>query len=262
MNKRTVLASLNKIANELDNNNLFKEASFLTNVMKRVAQNDPIFDPRQKQFPIDTMTAMGPARVDLSGYQQTEEELPRWLKEQIEREKNPPKQKDFPLDTYRAMGPARGGNYDFNNKPNLPNFPDEEDELPRWLKEQIEREKNPPKPRVLHPSEIQSNQKVDEIFPDFMENYEKLFDDNPDFDFGTTDPRVLHEISIEFLHDEANDPNKYLQNKINKMEEKYQNWFEQNFNFTIDHMRFIRYFMDSNNLNISQMESLLRKVYK
>jgi hypothetical protein len=56
--------------------------------------------------------------------------------------------------------------------------------------------------------------------------------------------------------------NKYLQNKINKMEEKYQNWFEQNFNFTIDHMRFIRYFMDSNNLNSEQMESLLRKVYK
>ena len=208
MNKRQILASLHNIANSLDNSGLYKEASSLTNVMKRVAQNDPIFDSRQKQFPLDTMTAMGPARVDLSGYQQTEEELPR------------------------------------------------------WIKEQIEREKNPPKPEILHPSEIQSNQKVDEIFPDFMENYEKLFDDNPDFDFGTTDPRVLHEISIEFLHDEANDPNKYLQNKINKMEEKYQNWFEQNFNFTIDHMRFIRYFMDSNNLNSEQMESLLRKVYK
>jgi hypothetical protein len=208
MNKKQIVASLHNIANSLDNSGLYKEASSLTNVMKRVAQNDPIFDSRQKQFPLDTMTAMGPARVDLSGYQQTEEELPR------------------------------------------------------WIKEQIEREKNPPKPRVLHPSEIQSNQKVDEVFPDFMENYEKLFDDNPDFDFGTTDPRVLHEISIEFLHDEANDPNKYLQNKINKMEEKYQNWFEQNFNFTIDHMRFIRYFMDSNNLNSEQMESLLRKVYK
>ena len=208
MNKKQIVASLHNIANSLDNSGLYKEASSLTNVMKRVAQNDPIFDFRQKQFPLDTMTAMGPARVDLSGYQQTEEELPR------------------------------------------------------WIKEQIEREKNPPKPEILHPSKIQSNQKVDEIFPDFMENYEKLFDDNPDFDFGTTDPGVLHRISIEFLHDEANDPNKYLQNKINKMEEKYQNWFEQNFNFTIDHMRFIRYFMDSNNLNSEQMESLLRKVYK
>jgi hypothetical protein len=208
MNKKQIVASLHNIANSLDNSGLYKEASSLTNVMKRVAQNDPIFDSRQKQFPLDTMTAMGPARVDLSGYQLTEEELPR------------------------------------------------------WIKEKRDRSQNSPKPRVLHPSEIQSNQKVDEIFPDFMENYEKLFDDNPDFDFGTTDPRVLHEISIEFLHDEANDPNKYLQNKINKMEEKYQNWFEQNFNFTIDHMRFIRYFMDSNNLNSEQMESLLRKVYK
>ena len=208
MNKKQILASLANIANSLDNSGLYKEASSLTNVMKRVAQNDPIFDSRQKQFPLDTMTAMGPARVDLSGYQQTEEELPR------------------------------------------------------WIKEQRDRSQNPPKPRVLHPSKIQSNQKVDEIFPDFMENYEKLFDDNPDFDFGTMDPRVLHEISIEFLHDEANNPNKYLQNKINKMEEKDQNWFEQNFNFTIDHMRFIRYFMDSNNLNSEQMESLLRKVYK
>ena len=182
MNKRQIIASLNKIANTLENTGLYKEASSLTNVMKRVAQNDPIFDSRQKQFPLDTMTAMGPARVDLSGYQQTEEELPR------------------------------------------------------WIKEQRDRSQNPPKPIVLHPSKIQSNQKVDEIFPDFMENYEKLFDDNPDFDFGTMDPRVLHEISIEFLHDEANNPNKYLQNKINKMEEKDQNWFEQNFNFTIDHM--------------------------
>jgi len=38
MNKRTVIAELNKIANELDNNGLFSEANILTNVMKRVAQ--------------------------------------------------------------------------------------------------------------------------------------------------------------------------------------------------------------------------------
>ena len=47
MNKRTVLASLNKIANELDNNGLYSEASAITNVMKKLAmdmpkyQNDP-----------------------------------------------------------------------------------------------------------------------------------------------------------------------------------------------------------------------------
>jgi Fe-S-cluster formation regulator IscX/YfhJ len=47
MNKRTVLASLNKIANELDNNGLYAEASAITKVMKKLAmnmhkyQNDP-----------------------------------------------------------------------------------------------------------------------------------------------------------------------------------------------------------------------------
>lgn len=38
MNKRTIIASLNDIANELDNNGLYKEASTLTNVMKKLAQ--------------------------------------------------------------------------------------------------------------------------------------------------------------------------------------------------------------------------------
>jgi len=37
MNKRTVLASLNKIANELDNNGLYAEASAITKVMKKLA---------------------------------------------------------------------------------------------------------------------------------------------------------------------------------------------------------------------------------
>jgi hypothetical protein len=47
MNKRTVLASLNKIANELDNNGLYSEASAITKLMKKLAmdmpkyQNDP-----------------------------------------------------------------------------------------------------------------------------------------------------------------------------------------------------------------------------
>lgn len=37
MNNRQIIASLNKIANELDNNGLHKEASSVTNVMKRIA---------------------------------------------------------------------------------------------------------------------------------------------------------------------------------------------------------------------------------
>ena len=38
MNKRQVLAALNKVANELDNNGMFNEASEITNVMHKVAQ--------------------------------------------------------------------------------------------------------------------------------------------------------------------------------------------------------------------------------
>ncbi len=49
MNKRTVIAELNKIANELDNNGLFSEANTLTNVMKRVAQ--PWIDKPTPQVP-------------------------------------------------------------------------------------------------------------------------------------------------------------------------------------------------------------------
>ena len=40
MNKRTVLASLNKIANELDNTGLYTEASAITKVMKKLAMDD------------------------------------------------------------------------------------------------------------------------------------------------------------------------------------------------------------------------------
>jgi hypothetical protein len=50
MNKRQILASLNKIADQLDNNNLFKEANTITNVMIKVA-DEFNFDPRQKDFP-------------------------------------------------------------------------------------------------------------------------------------------------------------------------------------------------------------------
>jgi len=40
MNKRQIVASLNKIANELDSSGLYKEANTLTNIMKRIAQEN------------------------------------------------------------------------------------------------------------------------------------------------------------------------------------------------------------------------------
>jgi hypothetical protein len=41
MNKRTVIAELNKIANELDNSGMFNEATEITSVMKKIAQFTP-----------------------------------------------------------------------------------------------------------------------------------------------------------------------------------------------------------------------------
>jgi hypothetical protein len=41
MNKRQILASLNNIANSLDNSGLYKEANALSSVMKKVAQQVP-----------------------------------------------------------------------------------------------------------------------------------------------------------------------------------------------------------------------------
>lgn len=40
MNKKTIVASLNKIANELDNNGLFTEANTVTNVMSKIAMDE------------------------------------------------------------------------------------------------------------------------------------------------------------------------------------------------------------------------------
>jgi hypothetical protein len=42
MNKRQIIASLNNIANELDNTGLYKEANTLTDVMKRIAEEDRV----------------------------------------------------------------------------------------------------------------------------------------------------------------------------------------------------------------------------
>ena len=40
MNKKQIIASLNKIANELDNSALYTEANSITMIMKRLAQFD------------------------------------------------------------------------------------------------------------------------------------------------------------------------------------------------------------------------------
>ena len=50
MNKRQIIASLNNIANTLDNVGLYQESSAITNVMKKLAQED---ETSQKLSPFD-----------------------------------------------------------------------------------------------------------------------------------------------------------------------------------------------------------------
>ena len=56
MNKRQIIASLNKIANELDFNNLYKEANTITKVMTRLAEDgegdwrDSLLTDKQREF--------------------------------------------------------------------------------------------------------------------------------------------------------------------------------------------------------------------
>ena len=53
MKKRQIVASLNKIADSLDNFGLYKESNSITNVMKRIAQED---ETSQKLSPFDLGT--------------------------------------------------------------------------------------------------------------------------------------------------------------------------------------------------------------
>jgi len=51
MNKRTIIASLNKIANELDTNGLFAEANTVTKVMSKIAMDENDEYNREDYFP-------------------------------------------------------------------------------------------------------------------------------------------------------------------------------------------------------------------
>ncbi len=55
MNKRTVMASLNKIANELDNNGLHNEADTVTKVMSRLAYDERDYMNDKMEFNTEDM---------------------------------------------------------------------------------------------------------------------------------------------------------------------------------------------------------------
>jgi hypothetical protein len=61
MNKKQIVASLNKIANLLDNTGLYKEANTVTEVMKRLAQEDetPEYDYTKDKLLYSTLSDFG-----------------------------------------------------------------------------------------------------------------------------------------------------------------------------------------------------------
>jgi hypothetical protein len=71
MNKRTVMASLNKIANELDNNGLHNEADTVTKVMSRLAYDD--FDERD--YYNDKMDDMDLMKEDYMPYGDEDDDM-------------------------------------------------------------------------------------------------------------------------------------------------------------------------------------------
>lgn len=71
MNKRTVMASLNKIANELDNNGLHNEADTVTKVMSRLAYDD--FDERD--YMNDKMDGMDLMKDDYMPYGDEDDDM-------------------------------------------------------------------------------------------------------------------------------------------------------------------------------------------
>ena len=61
MNKRTIIASLNEIANELDGSGLFQQASVVTEVMKKLAQE---MMPEDAEATFEPMTDIKDANTD------------------------------------------------------------------------------------------------------------------------------------------------------------------------------------------------------
>lgn len=61
MNKRTIIASLNEIANELDESGLFQQASVVTEVMKKLAQE---MMPEDAEATFEPMTDIKDAKTD------------------------------------------------------------------------------------------------------------------------------------------------------------------------------------------------------
>jgi hypothetical protein len=124
MNKRTVLASLNKIANELDNNGLHNEADTVTKVMSRLAYDD--FDERD--YDNDKMDGMDLMGDDYLPYGDPDGDPDEYMEdEDYDMEDDMPNAKydfegmgkqeingndEYNIDDYFPYGEADGSDYD------------------------------------------------------------------------------------------------------------------------------------------------------
>ena len=110
MNKRTIIASLNKIANELDNNGLYIEANTVTKVMSRLAmdENDEFgsmedmgYCPECKEF------SLIDGKCEQCGHGEDEEEPSMYQEfhggmDEIQDMMNPGSEYSKPLDLYES----------------------------------------------------------------------------------------------------------------------------------------------------------------
>ena len=245
MNKRQIIASLNNIANELDFSGLYKEASSLTNVMKRLADEsnlNPIFDPRQKDTRLDTFRAMGHARGGYLDFLKNEEE-------------------DIPSRQSPGNQLSQNNDESARIREFLSKTVSEltEDELPRWIKEKRDRAQNPPQPQVAHPSEVELKQMVEDIFPTFMEQYEQFWDQYDVELPAMMDPRIINEMTDHYLVIGKNDPVEFLKTERAVTSGEYKDWFQQNFDFLVDHMKFVEDFKKSQGIGVGIMVKMLQK---
>ena len=121
---------------------------------------------------------------------------------------------------------------------------------------------------MLHPSVEEQRQKVDDIFPTFMQSYEQFWDQHDVALPSAMDPREINQITEYYLVIGQGDPVDFLKtyHVINspdyKDSSRYIDWYKENFDFMVEHMKFIDDFQKSNNLDRSTMFALLDKSRK
>lgn len=243
MNKRQIIASLYKIANELDHNSLYKEANLLTNIMKRLTKT-----------PYDITKVENTPKITPDDIMRTEDIPSRQSpgNQLIQHDDESARIREFLSKAVSEMT---------------------EDELPRWIKEQRQKLQNPTQTEYTSQEEQTRRENLDEIYPNFQKQYqEEVWNKrNPQVtfsnDFKATD--FTRGIIIEFLSSGESNLNKWINEGIKHYNQYARDWFKetQNFNFLIDNINFIQNFMETNNLDDESMEILInhfpdsRKIY-